>query len=200
MIGRLSGKLAIKKAPQLLIECQGVGYEVDVSMSTFYQLPSEGDAVVIWTHLLIKDDQHVLIGFYTQQERSLFRQLIKVNGVGPKMALTILSGISESDFSMCIHSSDVATLTRLPGVGKKTAERLIIEMRDKLDAKDDVITAANSVPGSNQNSVQNEAIEALKSLGYKPADASKMISTALASGAENSAESLIKFALQNTIS
>lgn len=202
MIGRLSGKLVIKRAPQLLIECQGVGYEVDVSMSTFYQLPAEGETVVIWTHLLIKDDQHVLVGFYTQQERSLFRQLIKVNGVGPKMALTILSGISESDFSMCIHSSDVATLTRLPGVGKKTAERLIIEMRDKLDVQntDDVITAANRVPGSSKNSVQNEAIEALKALGYKPADATKMISLALSSGANNSAESLIKFALQNAIS
>lgn len=202
MIGRLNGKLAIKRAPQLLIECQGVGYEVDVSMSTYYQLPAEGDDVTIWTHLLIKDDQHVLVGFYTQQERSLFRQLIKVNGVGPKMALTILSGISESDFSTCIHSSDIATLTRLPGVGKKTAERLIIEMRDKLDVQHTagVMTAANSVPVSHKNSVQNEAIEALKSLGYKPVDASKMISSALASGADNSAESLIKFALQNAIS
>lgn len=201
MIGRLNGKLAIKRAPQLLIDCQGVGYEVDVSMSTFYQLPEEGEAVVIWTHLLIKDDQHQLIGFYTPQERSLFRQLIKVNGVGPKMALTILSGISESDFSLCIHSSDIATLTRLPGVGKKTAERLIIEMRDKLDVQGaGEAPVSTGIPGAGSgNSVQNEAIEALQSLGYKPADASKMISTALASGASESAESLIKFALQNAI-
>lgn len=201
MIGRLSGKLAIKKAPQLLIECQGVGYEVDVSMSTFYQLPPEGESVIIWTHLLIKDDQHVLIGFYTQQERRLFRQLIKVNGVGAKMALTILSGISEPDFSMCIHSSDVATLTRLPGIGKKTAERLIIEMRDKLEVQpvSGIITAVNSVPGMDKDSAQNEAIEALKSLGYKPVDATKMIAKALSSGADSSAESLIKFALQNAI-
>lgn len=201
MIGRLNGKLAIKRAPQLLIDCQGVGYEVDVSMSTFYQLPDEGETVVIWTHLLIKDDQHQLIGFYTQNERSLFRQLIKVNGVGPKMALTILSGISESDFSLCIHASDIATLTRLPGVGKKTAERLIIEMRDKVDVldRDDTVFSAG-VPGAeNKNSLQNEAIEALKSLGYKPADASKMISRALASGVGESAEGLIKFALQNAI-
>lgn len=201
MIGRLKGTLAIKRAPQLLIECHGVGYEVDVSMSTFYQLPNEADPVVIWTHLLIKDDQHALVGFYTQQERSLFRQLIKVNGVGAKMALTILSGISESDFKTCIHSSDVATLTRLPGVGKKTAERLIIEMRDKLDSQsaNEIAVSAVGMPGENKSAVQSEAIEALKSLGYKPADANKMIATAMSSGAHESAENLIKQALQNAI-
>jgi Holliday junction DNA helicase RuvA len=201
MIGRLSGKLTIKRAPQLLIDCQGVGYEVDVSMSTFYQLPDEGEAVVIWTHLLIKDDQHQLIGFYTQQERGLFRQLVKVNGVGPKMALTILSGISESDFSLCIQSNDIATLTRLPGVGKKTAERLVIEMRDKVTVLDrgETVLSTGIAGAENKNSVQNEAVEALKSLGYKPADASKMISRALASGVGESVEGLIKFALQNAI-
>jgi len=202
MIGRLSGMLAIKRAPQILIDCQGVGYEVDVSMSTFYQLPEEGSPIAVWTHLLIKDDHHALIGFYSEQERKLFRLLIKVNGVGPKMALTILSGISEQDFALCIQSSDVATLVRLPGVGKKTAERLIIEMRDKIDAIDSDLAASDAMPGSalaRGNSVQNEAVEALQALGYKPADAAKMIKLADKSGAGDSAESLIKQALQNAI-
>ncbi len=202
MIGRLSGKLAIKRAPQILIDCQGVGYEVDVSMSTFYQLPEEGEAVSIWTHLLIKEDHHALIGFYTDQERKLFRLLIKVNGVGPKMALTILSGISESDFAACILSSDVSTLVRLPGVGKKTAERLIIEMRDKVESLDADVTMPAGSAGSvlqTKNSEQNEAIEALQSLGYKPADAAKMIANAAKSSSDDRAESLIKLALQNAI-
>ena len=201
MIGRLTGRLAIKRAPQILVDCQGVGYEVDVSMSTFYQLPGEGESVMLWTHLLIKDDQHALIGFYSDQERKLFRQLIRINGVGPKMALTILSGISENDFVLCIQSSDIATLTRLPGVGKKTAERLVMEMRDKLDQLDAQPVAATggiSAPAG-QDSAQNEALEALQSLGYKAADAAKMIRSA-ASGADDlDAESLIRKALQNAI-
>jgi len=203
MIGRLNGLLAIKRAPQILIDCQGVGYEVDVSMSTFYQLPEEGKPVSIWTHLLIKDDQHALIGFFTDQERKLFRLLIKVNGVGPKMALTILSGISETDFALCIQSSDVATLVRLPGVGKKTAEGSIIEMRDKVEGLNvDGVSSAGDVGASSvsKTSSQSEAVEALQSLGYKPADASKMVNTIAKSNPDSSAESLIKLALQNAIS
>lgn len=202
MIGRLTGKLAIKRAPQLLIDCQGVGYEVDVSMSTFYQLPEEGQAVSLWTHLLIKDDQHALIGFYSDHERTLFRQLIRINGVGPKMALTILSGISESDFVVCIQSSDVPTLTRLPGVGKKTAERLIMEMRDKLEGLGQEVsaTAPGIQPLAGQGSVQNEALEALQSLGYKATDASRMIKTIATESADLSAEDIIRKALQNAIS
>ncbi len=201
MIGRLNGTLAIKKAPQILIDCQGVGYEVDVSMSTFYQLPSEGDKVSLWTHLLIKDDQHALVGFYTEQERGLFRQLIKINGVGPKMALTILSGISEPDFVLCIQSGDVATLTRLPGVGKKTAERLIMEMKDKLEtlAGESLSPELGNAPTALHHSAVEEAIEALVALGYKQVDASKMIK-AIAQGQDSSAaENLIKLALQNAI-
>ena len=202
MIGRLSGTLVIKKAPQILIDCNGVGYEVDVSMSTFYQLPEEGNKVAIWTHLLIKDDPHALVGFHTDQERQLFRQLIRVNGVGAKMALTILSGISETDFTLCVQSGDVATLTRLPGVGKKTAERLIVEMKDKLSAFDTAI--ASQKPGlstaSHRGSAVEEAVEALLALGYRPTDASKMITRASESVSDNSAESLIKQALQNAIS
>ncbi len=202
MIGRLTGTLAIKKAPQILIDCHGVGYELDVSMSTFYQLPAEGDAVAIWTHLLIKDDQHALIGFYTDQERQLFRQLIKVNGVGPKMALTILSGISESDFVVCVQSNDVSTLTRLPGVGKKTAERLIMEMKDKIDSSSvEMITAKPGLTEvQHQSTPVDEAIEALLSLGYRPADATKMINTAVKNTDDSSAATLIKMALQSAIS
>lgn len=202
MIGRLNGKLAIKRAPQVLIDCQGVGYEVDVSMTTFYQLPGQGDPVSLWTHLIIKDDQHSLVGFYSEQERLLFRQLIKVNGVGPKMALTILSGISDTDFALCVQSGDVAALTRLPGVGKKTAERLIIEMRDKVEG----ITGSTSASGLNvagQASTaadpMNEAVEALQALGYKPADALKMVKAAAANTEENSAGALIRQALQNAV-
>ncbi len=201
MIGRLNGMLAIKRAPQVLIDCQGVGYEVDVSMTTFYQLPGQGDAVSLWTHLIIKDDQHSLVGFYSEQERQLFRQLIKVNGVGPKMALTILSGISDMDFALCVQSGDVATLTRLPGVGKKTAERLIIEMRDKVDGISSLSAGSATVPSlaGSSSAPMNEAVEALQALGYKPADALKMVKTAAQSADENSAGALIKQALQNAV-
>jgi Holliday junction DNA helicase RuvA len=202
MIGRLQGVLAIKRPPQILLDCQGVGYEVEVSMSTFYQLPAEGDSVSIWTHLLIKDDQHALIGFYSEQERKLFRELIKVNGVGPKMALTILSGISESDFAQCVQTSDIATLTRLPGVGKKTAERLIIEMRDKLD-KIEIQSAGSQLPAPGSAGVSasasSEAVEALQTLGYKPADAERMIKMALSEEGDATAGQLIKRALQQAV-
>ena len=201
MIGRLQGTLAIKRAPQILIDCQGVGYDVDVSMSTFYQLPAEGDKISLWTHLLIKEDQHTLIGFYSEQERKLFRQLIKISGVGAKMALTILSGISEADFVLCIQSGDVATLTRLPGVGKKTAERLIVEMKDKLKALDMETSTqpAGTLVTPPAHSAVDEAIEALLALGYKAADASKMIKSVSAGEPDLSAEQMIKLALQNAI-
>ncbi len=196
MISRLTGILAAKRAPQVLIDCHGVGYEADVSMTTFYQLPEVGQQISIWTHLLIKDDAHSLVGFTTEQERSLFRQLIRINGVGPKMALAILSGIDERQFALCVANNDVAMLTRLPGVGKKTAERLIIEMRDKLDVVVDDAPMAS--PGGG-GSVIGEAIEALQALGYKPADAEKMISRAQQGEAADSASELIRRALQGTV-
>ncbi len=204
MIGRLTGILSAKHAPQILIDCQGVGYEVDVSMTTFYQLPDVGDQLAIWTHLLVKEDSHTLIGFSSEQERKLFRQLIRINGVGPKMALTILSGIDEREFAQCVSQNDVATLTRLPGVGKKTAERLIIEMRDKLDN----LVPANYPAGGDgalaagfERSHKREAIEALQALGYKSADAEKMVRQIEPSLNEDmSAAEVIKKALQATIS
>jgi Holliday junction DNA helicase RuvA len=198
MISRLTGILAAKRAPQILIDCSGVGYEADVSMTTYYQLPEVGEQVCIWTHLLVRDDSHSLIGFTAEQERKLFRQLIRINGVGPKMALTILSGIDDQQFALCIANNDVAMLTRLPGVGKKTAERLIIEMRDKIEALlSDTSTPQVSAGG---HSIVSEAIEALQALGYKPVDAEKMISRAQQQGETlSSASQLIKKALQATV-
>ena len=197
MISRLTGILAAKRAPHVLIDCHGVGYEADVSMTTYYQLPEVGEQVSIWTHLLVKDDAHSLVGFTTEQERRLFRQLIRINGVGPKMALTILSGIDEAQFALCISNNDVAMLTRLPGVGKKTAERLIIEMRDKLDALVGDAPLPTSVVGG--QSVVGEAVEALLALGYKSTDAEKMIQRAQQSGDYSSASDLIRSALQTTV-
>jgi Holliday junction DNA helicase RuvA len=198
MISRLTGILAAKRAPQILVDCNGVGYEADVSMTTYYQLPEVGERISIWTHLLVKDDSHSLVGFTGEQERKLFRQLIRINGVGPKMALTILSGIDDRQFALCIANNDVAMLTRLPGVGKKTAERLIIEMRDKVDAlMSDMPEQQVSITG---HSIASEAIEALQALGYKPADAEKMIGRAQQQGESPvSASQLIKKALQATV-
>ncbi len=198
MISRLTGILAAKRAPQILVDCNGVGYEADVSMTTYYQLPEVGEQISIWTHLLVKDDSHSLIGFNGEQERKLFRQLIRINGVGPKMALTILSGIDDQQFAICIANNDIAMLTRLPGVGKKTAERLVIEMRDKIEALLSDIPAQQVTAGS--HSIVSEAIEALQALGYKPADAENMISRAQQQGETHSnASQLIKQALQATV-
>ena len=203
MIGRLKGILAAKRAPQVLIDCNGVGYEADVSMTTYYQLPEPGEPISLWTHLLVKDDSHSLIGFTTEHERKLFRQLIRVNGVGPKMALTILSGINEREFAVCVTQNDIVTLTRLPGVGKKTAERLIIEMRDKvqdmLEVADDTIDSGNLVTSAGRSS-KSEALEALQSLGYKPGDAENMIRHAARdSDLDMTAAALIRKALQASV-
>jgi len=199
MISRLIGILAAKRAPQILIDCNGVGYEADVSMTTYYQLPEVGEQISIWTHLLVKDDSHSLVGFMGEQERRLFRQLIRINGVGPKMALTILSGIDDQQFALCISNNDVAMLTRLPGVGKKTAERLIIEMRDKVDA----LLGESPSPqlATSSHSVVSEAIEALQALGYRAVDAEKMISRVHSQGddVQGGASQLIKKALQASV-
>jgi Holliday junction DNA helicase RuvA len=202
MIGRLKGLLAAKRAPQILVDCNGVGYEADVSMTTFYSLPETGEPVSVWTHLIVKEDSQSLIAFTTEQERKLFRQLIRVNGVGPKMGLTILSGISDQEFANCVLQDDVATLTRLPGVGKKTAERLIIEMRDKVE--DMVVSSPHSeetgMAAVSERSSKSEAVEALQALGYKPVDAEKMIRQAGSSaGEELNAAALIKKALQASV-
>ena len=178
MIGRLHGKIIQKQPPQLLIDVQGVGYEVDASMSTFYQLPDLGSDVTLHTHMVVREDAQLLYGFATESERALFRNLIKINGVGPKLALTILSGMSADEFVACILDGDAAALVRMPGIGKKTAERLIIELRDRL--KDNIPqgsvspSLATSSSGSS-NSPVSEAVSALSALGYKPQEASRMV-------------------------
>lgn len=181
MIGRIHGKIIEKQPPQLLVDVQGVGYEIDAPMSTFYQLPNMGESVTLHTHLVVRDDAHLLYGFASLGERSLFRTLIKINGVGAKMALTILSGMNADEFVACVQDNDAASLVRLPGVGKKTAERLIIELRDKL--KDELPAGSTlssnalsaSAAGSETATAAGDAVSALIALGYKPQEASRMV-------------------------
>ncbi|MDH5516728.1 MAG: Holliday junction branch migration protein RuvA [Gammaproteobacteria bacterium] len=178
MIGRLSGQIVQKQPPELLIDVNGVGYEVSAPMSTFYALPELGENVILHTHMVVREDAQLLYGFSSESERTLFRLLIKINGVGPKLAITILSGIATDDFIRCIHDNDAAALVSLPGIGKKTAERLIVELKDKIGAEaetgaDSISTAAMS--SANSGSALSDAVSALISLGYKANDASRMV-------------------------
>jgi Holliday junction DNA helicase RuvA len=198
MIGRLKGTVIDKQAPDLLLDVQGVGYEVLVSLSTFFAVPEVGQSVTLHTHFVVRDDAQLLFGFSELSERTLFRHLIKVNGVGPKMALAILSGMSASEFAQCVHNNDVATLVKLPGVGKKTAERLVIEMRDRVgDIEAGSAGAAQAT--SQQPDIAEEAESALIALGYKPQDAAKMVSRAVSEDI-SSAEQLIRAALKSMVS
>ena len=196
MIGRLQGKVVEKQAPDLLVDVQGVGYEVLVSLNTFFDIPEVGAVVTLHTHFVVREDIQQLYGFTKVSERSLFRNLIKVNGVGPKMALAILSGMSANDFAICVHNNDTAALVKLPGVGKKTAERLLIEMRDKIG---DIDTSGGDT-GNNSLSAQSdlsqEAESALIALGYKPADAAKIINR-VADETVTDAGQLIRLALKS---
>jgi len=196
MIGRLRGELVVKHPPQLMVDVQGVGYELEAPMSTFYQLPALGQQVSLFTHLAIRDDAHVLYGFAGEAERSLFRSLLKVSGVGAKMALAILSGMSVDDFARCVQASDSASLVRLPGIGKRTAERLIVEMRDRLEIA--AVGGGGSVvaplPGDVPMTPVTEAVEALVSLGYKPMEASRMVRAVQSQGL--SSEEIIRAALK----
>lgn len=198
MIGRISGVLLEKQAPSLLIDVQGVGYEVEVPMSTIYQLPPIGEPVVLHTHFVVREDAQLLYGFADKRERLLFRALIKVNGVGPKLALTILSGIESQDFVRCIRDNDTVSLVRLPGVGKKTAERLLIEMRDRLKDWELPENTANTHTSDLLVDYAGEAESALIALGYKPQEAAKAISAVNKEGSESS-ESLIRMALKNMV-
>lgn len=164
MIGRISGKLTEKHPPLILVDVQGVGYEIDVPMSTFYILPSTGELISLYTHLAIREDAHVLYGFATQDERRVFRLLLKISGVGPKLALSVLSGLSIPELAGAVQSGEAGRLVRIPGVGKKTAERLLLELRDKLEGP--VV-----LPGNSQNDVKN----ALIALGYSDKEASMAI-------------------------
>ena len=197
MIGFLRGKLVHKAPPFLVLDVQGVGYEVEAPMTTFYDLPAINQEIKLHTHLVVREDAHILFGFSKEADRALFRTLIKVSGVGPKLALTILSGQSAEEFHRCIHDNDTLALVRLPGVGKKTAERLVIEMRDRLPNLDDSAISSTDKSGASISAVGNakqEAISALCSLGYKPLDASKMVQNISAEG--KSCEDIIRLALQ----
>ncbi len=192
MIGRLSGKLIEKNPPSLMLDVQGVGYEIDAPMSTFYKLPALGADVALFTHLLVREDAQLLYGFATASERSVFRLLLKVNGVGAKVALAIQSGLSAEELVNCIANNDVAALVRVPGIGKKTAERVILDLKDKLSAF--AGSEANPVSTSGGESVRTQAEEALASLGYKPAEAKRLLDKS--AGDAQTVEELIRAALR----
>lgn len=198
MIGRLRGILAEKKPPFLLLDVNGVGYELEAPMGTIFQLPEVGATVTLHTHLVVRDDAHLLFAFATEAERTLFRTLIKVNGVGAKLALTILSGISADEFARCVHESDTASLVRLPGVGKKTAERLIIEMRDRLnDWQPSPVLPGGGVVSAPATDAVKDALSALLALGYKPPEASRLISKLDTEGLNS--EAIIRAALKQAV-
>jgi Holliday junction DNA helicase RuvA len=192
MIGSLRGHLVFKQAPQIVIECSGVGYEVETPMSTFLDLPETGSDLFLYTHLVVREDAQILYGFASDEERLLFRTLLKVNRVGAKMALGVLSAMTASDFRRCVEYEDTTTLSKIPGVGKKTAERLIIEMRDRIDK------VAPAVPGATpltvQASARNEAFDALVALGYKANEVNKLIGKL--DTEDKSAEDIIRQALR----
>jgi Holliday junction DNA helicase RuvA len=195
MIGSLRGRLAHKQPPQIILECGGVGYEIETPMSTFLALPGIGSELFLYTHLVVREDAQTLFGFSTEEEKSLFRSLLKVSGVGAKMGLAILSGMSVTDFQRCVQYEDTAMLVKIPGVGKKTAERLIIEMRDRIDS-----TAAES--GSDKSRTarsdpRNEAFDALISLGYRTNEINRLLGRL--DIAEKSAEDIIRLALRQAV-
>ncbi|MEJ2181241.1 MAG: Holliday junction branch migration protein RuvA [Gammaproteobacteria bacterium] len=199
MIGRLCGVLVEKKAPGLVIDVNGVGYEVEAPMTTFYELPKVGEKVIIYTHLVVREDAHLLFGFIKENDRALFRSLIKVSGVGGKLALALLSGMSSHDFIKTIRSNDIASLTRIPGVGKKTAERLIIEMRDRLkelvpESQEAELHAATPNDALPPDEIK-DAVSALIALGFKPPEASRMVSGIDTKGLPS--EEIIRQALQS---
>ena len=175
MIGYVKGTLVEKGLAEVTIDVQGIGYNIQVPMSTLFQLPELNVSVKLFTHLSIRDDAHVLFGFHSLQDRRLFRQLIKVSGVGPKMGLAILSGMDSSDLIRVVQNNDLNSLVKVPGVGKKTAERLLIELRDKLKNDNPQPSATNALPFESVASVRQDAESALVALGYKPTVATQMV-------------------------
>jgi len=206
VIGRLTGEVVEKQPPQLLLDVNGVGYELEASMNTFYKLPALGERVVLHTHMVVREDAQLLYAFIDAQERVLFRALIKANGVGPKLALAILSGINCEEFIRCVHNEDSATLVRIPGVGKKTAERLIVEMKDKLDRlelptmTEFRLGAPGAVPLAVPTDNRAEAESALVALGYKPVQATRAVEQAASALGEDAAvEELIRQSLKSMV-
>ncbi|MGD8629438.1 MAG: Holliday junction branch migration protein RuvA [Gammaproteobacteria bacterium] len=198
MIGLLRGRLLSRQPPTLLLDVQGVGYEVDAPLTTFYELPDVGTEVTLYTHLAVREDAHTLYGFLKPGDRTLFRMLLKVNGVGARLALAILSGMESPRFISCVQEGDAAALVRLPGIGKKTAERLIIELRDRLESGQGGMRAAGGELSSDAAaSPVEDAVSALVGLGYKPQEASRMVRAI--DSAELSSGEIIRRALQRTV-
>lgn len=205
MIGRLRGILLEKQPPEVLLDVAGVGYEIQLPMSSFYPLPEIGQEAIIYTHFVVREDAQLLYGFADKHERAMFRELIKVNGVGPKLALAILSGMSANQFVQCIHNDAVSALVKLPGVGKKTAERLVVEMKDRLKnwvGADLLTPEADKMAFENtlentfvSGNAKDEAISALVALGYKPAVAEKVIKQVYQEGMD--CEALIRSSLKS---
>ena len=203
MIGRIRGTLVHKQPPDVLVEVGGVGYELQVPMTTLFQLPELGSEVSLLTHFVVREDAQLLYGFIHESDRSLFRQLIKVSGVGPKLALTILSGMDSSSFARCVQRDDISSLVALPGVGKKTAERLLVEMRDKLK---NWLVQGDGAGGALANGealapvtdMVADAEGALIALGYKPQDATRMV-TAVNDDSVVDSEDLIRRALKSMV-
>ncbi len=193
MIGFLRGRLVAKQPPRLVLDVNGVGYEVEAPMSTLYELPGVGSEVTLLTHLLVREDAHILYGFASEAERALFRSLLKVSGVGSRTALAILSGITVQAFARCIQEGDVALLTKVPGVGRKTAERLLVEMRDRIATQPGA--GGTGAAGGAAPSAEGEAYGALVALGYKPAEVSRMLKQVNTPGL--STEELIRQILKN---
>lgn len=198
MIGRLAGSLAERQPPYLLVDVHGVGYELQAPLSTFDQLPERGETVTLYTHLAVREDGHTLYGFSGRRERDLFRSLIRVSGVGPKLALTLLSGMAVDDFVHCLQTQDATPLTRIPGVGRKTAERLVIEMEGRL-AERSPATAAPAAQGRGPapDDATGEAVTALVALGYKQPEATRLVEAV--ADPELGSEELIRRALQKSV-
>tara|TARA_B100000767_G_C19765117_1_gene537163 strand:- start:2418 stop:3029 length:612 start_codon:yes stop_codon:yes gene_type:complete len=200
MIARISGILLDKQPNQVVIDVQGVAYEIDVSFNSFCQMPEEGGAAVLHTHFVVREDAQLLFGFFELEERSLFRILIKVNGVGPKLGLAILSGMDAHAFCQCVKNQDSASLVKIPGVGKKTAERLVLELGDKLSSWQSVENVGVKASSGNSTlfstSAKSEAESALVTLGYKPVQATKAVAAAIKSSPDGSCEDLIRLSLK----
>jgi len=200
VIGRLRGQVLLKQPPWVMVDVGGVGYELEVSLTTFGELPNVGEDAALYTHLAVRDDAHLLYGFANLDERSLFRSLIRVTGVGAKLALLILSGMNTPTFARCIQEGDTAALMRLPGIGKRTAERLVVEMRDRLQAPESGVSSG--APRSESGLAPSpdpieDAISALVTLGYKPADAVRMVKAI--DSTDLSSDQIIRQALQATV-
>ncbi|SDG70613.1 Holliday junction DNA helicase subunit RuvA [Pseudomonas benzenivorans] len=201
VIGRLRGTLAEKQPPHVIVDVNGLGYELEVPMTTLYRLPSVGESLILHTHLVVREDAHLLYGFFEKRERELFRELIRLNGVGPKLALALMSGLEVDELVRCVQAQDTSVLVRIPGVGKKTAERLLVELKDRFKAWETVPGMATLVVeprgGGTVSSAETDAVSALISLGYKPQEASRAVSAIKGEGL--SSEDLIRRALKGMV-